>query len=57
MFNVFTTLLLLPFSRQLEKLARRMVKSESKAEQFAFLDPRLLRTPGVAISECVSMAN
>ena len=56
-FNVLTTLLLLPFSRQLEKLARRMVKSESKAEQFAFLDPRLLRTPGVAISECVSMAN
>ena len=56
-FNVFTTLLLLPFSRQLEKLARRMVKAETKSEQFAFLDPRLLRTPGVAISECVSMTN
>ena len=34
-----------------------MVKSESKAEQFAFLDPLLLRTPGFAISECVSMTN
>ena len=56
-FNVFTTLLLLPFSRQLEKLARRLVKNEDKAEQFAFLDPRLLRTPGVAISECVNMTN
>ena len=56
-FNVFTTLLLLPFSRQLEKLARRAIKSEDKAEQFAFLDPLLLRTPGVAISECVSMTN
>ena len=56
-FNVFTTVLLLPFSRQLEKLARRMVKAETKSEQFAFLDPRLLRTPGVAISECVSMTN
>ena len=56
-FNVFTTLLLLPFSRQLEKLARRLVRNEDKAEQFAFLDPRLLRTPGVAISECVSMTN
>ena len=56
-FNVLTTLLLLPFSRQLEKLARRMVKAETKSEQFAFLDPRLLRTPGVAISECVSMTN
>lgn len=55
-FNVFTTLLLLPFSRQLEKLARRMVRSENPAESFAFLDPRLLRTPSVAVSECVSMA-
>ncbi len=56
-FNVLTTLLLLPFSRQLEKLARRLVRSESQAEQFAFLDPLLLRTPGVAINECVAMAN
>lgn len=56
-FNVLTTLLLLPFSRQLEKLARRLVRSETKTESFAFLDPRLLRTPGVAISECEAMAN
>ena len=56
-FNIFTTVLLLPFSRQLEKLARRLVPSESRKESFAFLDPLLLRTPGVAISECVSMTN
>ena len=54
-FNIFTTALLLPFSRQLEALARRLVKSESKKEDFAFLDPLLLRTPGVAVSECVNM--
>lgn len=54
-FNVLTTALLLPFSRQLEKLARRLVRSEDPAQQFAFLDPRLLRTPGVAISECTAM--
>ena len=54
-FNVFTTVLLLPFSRQLEKLARRAIPVEAAAEQFAFLDPRLLRTPGVAVSECVAM--
>lgn len=54
-FNVFTTMLLLPFARQLEKLARRMIQGENKAEEFAFLDPRLLHTPGVAISECVAM--
>ena len=56
-FNVFTTLLLLPFSRQLEKLARRAISDETRSEQFAFLDPLLLRTPGVAISECASMTN
>ena len=54
-FNIFTTALLLPFSRQLEKLARRLVRSESRKENFAFLDPLLLRTPGVAVSECVNM--
>ena len=56
-FNVFTTLILLPFSRQLEQLARRVVRSERAGEQFAFLDPLLLRTPGVAINESVAMAN
>ena len=56
-FNVFTTIILLPFSRQLEKLARRLVRSDTSAESFAFLDPRLLRTPSVAISECVAMTN
>ena len=56
-FNVLTTVMLLPFSRQLEQLARRLVRSENKTEQFAFLDPLLMRTPGVAISECVSMTN
>ncbi|MEG1658533.1 MAG: Na/Pi cotransporter family protein [Oscillibacter sp.] len=56
-FNVVTTILLLPFSRQLEKLARRMVRSENPARSFAFLDPRLMRTPGVAINECVNITN
>ena len=56
-FNVFTTALLLPFSRQLEKLANVIVRSDSAREGFAFLDPRLLRTPSVAISECVGITN
>ena len=55
-FNVFTTILLLPFSRQLEKLARRLVRTEKAGESFAFLDPLLLRTPGAAVSESVAMA-
>ena len=56
-FNVFTTALLLPFSRQLEKLARILVKSEDKSRDVVFLDPLLLRTPSVAISECVNKTN
>ena len=46
-FNVFTTILLLPFSRQLEKLARRLVRTEDTRESFAFLIP-FARTPGTA---------
>lgn len=56
-FNAATTALLLPFSRQLEKLARAAVKEEDKAREFAFLDPLLLRTPGAAVSECAAMTN
>ena len=54
-FNIGTTALLLPFSRQLEWLARAAVKEEDKTPRFAFLDPLLLRTPGAAVSECASM--
>lgn len=54
-FNVFTTVILIPCSKQLERLACVLVKSDTKKDQFAFLDPLLLRTPGVAINECVAM--
>ena len=56
-FNVCTTILLLPFTRQLEWLAKKAIPTEDKPSDFAFLDPRLLRTPGVAASECASMVN
>ena len=53
-FNVFTTVILLPFSSQLEKLACILVRTDSQHEEFAFLDPLLLRTPGAAINECTA---
>lgn len=56
-FNIFTTLLLLPISNLLVKIAEQLIKTDNKTEQFAFLDPLLMRTPSVAISECVSMCN
>ena len=56
-FNVFTTVILLPFANQLERLARKLIKDDNKKIEFAFLDPLLLRTPSVAVNECVAMAN
>ena len=53
-FNLFTTVILLPFSSQLEKLACILVRTDSQHEEFAFLDPLLLRTPGAAINECTA---
>ena len=55
-FNIFTTVLLLPFSKQLERIAVLLVRNDTKNDSVAFLDSRLLRTPGVAISECASLA-
>ena len=53
-FNLFTTVILLPFSSKLEKLACILVRADSQHEEFAFLDPLLLRTPGAAINECTA---
>ncbi len=56
-FNVFTTALLLPFSKMLEKIAYLVIREEEdgKAEEYAFLDERLFKTPSVAISECQNL--
>ncbi|MDE7218368.1 MAG: Na/Pi cotransporter family protein [Oscillospiraceae bacterium] len=55
-FNLATTLLLVPFTKQLEKLAYLVVQedAEEKEEKLAFLDERLLATPSVAIAECAN---
>ncbi len=53
-FNIMNTALLLPFTKQLEKIGRILVRDkEQKAEEEeSFLDERLLATPSVAVSEC-----
>ena len=52
-FNVATTALLLPFSKQLERLAYLVVKEDSQEKpKYTFVDSRLLATPSVAIAEC-----
>ncbi|MCI9137270.1 MAG: Na/Pi cotransporter family protein [Lachnospiraceae bacterium] len=61
-FNIFATLILLPFTKGLEKLAyltipagqEEMEASESQ-EEFSILDVRFLSTPGFAIEQCLSL--
>ena len=57
-FNVFTTLILIPFSKQLVKLAEMVIKSadDTPLAHVPLLDERLLNTPGFAVSECGNLA-
>ena len=50
-FNVATTVLLYPFSKLLEKLARKTVKDKKATGKSAFIDDRLLNSPSLAVSE------
>ncbi len=54
-FNVFTVALLLPFSKQLERLANRVLPDTAE-EDVPLLDARLMATPSVAIAECDALA-
>ena len=62
-FNVVATLLLLPFSGLLEKLARLTVKDaknpakEKFEKQLQLLDERFLETPALAVEHCKMVAN
>ena len=57
-FNVLVTLLLLPFTKQLEKLACLTIRDKPGDEEteVPILDKRLLKTPAVAIEHCKSVA-
>ena len=58
-FNITTTAILLPFSKQLERIANLVLHDAPEAapeKTGAFLDERLLATPSVAISECNSIS-
>ncbi len=51
-FNIACTLLLLPMSSLLEKLAYKLVPETQKPDKIAELDERLLATPAVALERC-----
>ncbi len=54
LFNVVNTFVLLPFSKQLEKLAKVTIRDTNTQE--ALLDERLMLSPAFAISECRALA-
>ncbi len=55
LFNMFAVALLLPFSKQLEKLANKVLP-DTVEENVPLLDVRLMATPSVAIAECEALA-
>ena len=62
-FNILTTMVLMPFSKYLLKLAKWVAKDKEDAAHSGelaavpFLDERLLSTPSVAIQECNNETN
>lgn len=65
LFNLISTVILLPFTRQLVFLAKKIVRGKKNEEDnplcFKFIDERLLETPPIAVNntkkEIVRMAN
>ncbi len=51
-FNVSVTIILLPFSKLLIKIAEKVVRGEEKKVEEVLIDERLLATPSFALSEC-----
>lgn len=54
LFNIFSTIILIPFTRFFEKLAVATIKSkmEEETDAFATLDERFLEMPGFAVEKC-----
>jgi len=51
-FNIICTLILLPMSSLLEKLAIKLVPDSAEQEKVVELDERLLTTPPIALAQC-----
>lgn len=60
-FNIVTTLILLPFMKSLERMAYLIIPDTEKREQAALFDERLLAVPSVAVAKAlrvtISMAD
>lgn len=55
-FNLITTAILLPFTKQLEKLACFVIRDDKKEEKYKLLDERLLTNPSVATRQAKNIS-
>lgn len=55
-FKIFALALLMPFTKQLEKLSYLIVRDSDEKEKVSLLDERLLSTPPVAVERCRNIA-
>ena len=51
-FNIATTIILIPFSKKLVDLANLVIKETGSEEKTVLLDERLLVSPSIAIGQC-----
>lgn len=51
-FNIATTVVLLPFSKQLVGLANFIIKAKDDEQKTVLLDERLLLSPSIAVGQC-----
>lgn len=56
LFKIIALALLMPFSKQLEKLSCIIIKDKDGKEELQLLDDRLLQTPAIAIERCKAVA-
>lgn len=54
-FNVVTTVLFLPFTKQLVAIAKYVVRDDKQDIVYSFIDERLMKSPSFAIQECSNM--
>ena len=56
-FNIFATVVMVPFVNQLEKLSMFIVKDNKQVQTETIIDERLLTTPPVAIAQAKKIAD
>ncbi len=56
LFNVVSTIVLLPFTKFIEKLVRLTIREGAEKNTFSILDERFLQTPSFAVEQCMALA-